>query len=107
MITRKQKQCSTQSSQSGFTIVESLMAVVVAAVLMTAIAPVIVLSAATRVQTSGTGNPSRETYVDGLRGGAIAAPSNTVQLTTSQHFFQNVAALVAPQLAWQVCTALI
>jgi len=54
---------------------------------------------------SGTGNPSRENYVDGLRGGAIAAPSNTVQLTTSP--FQNVAALVAPQLAWQVCTALI
>jgi prepilin-type N-terminal cleavage/methylation domain-containing protein len=94
MITRKHKQCSTQPRQSGFTIVESLMAVVVVAVLMTAIAPVIVLSAATRVQSKRVelATQAAKTYVDGLRSGAIAAPSNTVQLPTSQHFFQNVAA---------------
>jgi len=39
-----------QASQFGFTIVESLMAIVVVAILMTAISPVIILSVATRVQ---------------------------------------------------------
>jgi len=80
MITRKQKQCSTQSSQSGFTIVESLMAVVVA-VLMTAIAPC-GLVGCNQVQSKRVelATQAAKTYVDGLRGGAIAAQATQFNL---------------------------
>lgn len=78
MITHKQQQYSTSSSQSGFTIVESLMAIVVAAILMTAIAPVIVLSVATRVQARRVEIASQavRTYIDGIKSGAIAVPNH-------------------------------
>ncbi len=82
MIKGKQKQSSTQSSQSGFTIVESLMALVVVGILMTAITPVITLSVATRVQARRVelATLAAKTYIDGIRSGAIAAPSHTVSL---------------------------
>lgn len=82
MITFKQKHILAQSSQSGFTIAESLMAMVVAAILMAAIAPVIVLSVATRVQARRIelASQAARAYIDGVRAGTIAAPSSTVTL---------------------------
>ncbi|MEH2382302.1 MAG: hormogonium polysaccharide secretion pseudopilin HpsB [Nostoc sp.] len=41
---------SAQSSESGFTIIESLVAILVVSILLTAIAPVLVMATATRVQ---------------------------------------------------------
>ncbi len=78
MITHKQQQYFTSSSQSGFTIIESLMAIVVAAILMTAIAPVIVLSVATRVQARRVeiATQAVRTYIDGIKSGAITVPNN-------------------------------
>lgn len=93
MITRKKKQRSPQSSQSGFTIVESLMAIVVVAILMTAITPVIVLSVASRVQSRRVEQAAQaaRAYVDGLRTGAIEAPIIKVTKNDSQYLFKNVA----------------
>lgn len=107
MITRKQKQCSTQSSQSGFTIVESLMAIVVVTILMTAIAPVIVLSVASRVQSRRVEQASQaaRAYIDGLRTGAIEAPITKIAPDKSQYLFKEVAAPTsgAPSLANLYC----
>lgn len=73
---RQLKQKSAHSSQSGFTILESLVAIVVVAVLLSAIAPVIVLSVATRVQARRVelGTQAARAYIDGLRSGNIAPP---------------------------------
>ena len=83
-----------QASQFGFTIVESLMAIVVVSILMTAISPVIILSVATRVQARRVelATLAAKAYVNGLRAGTIVAPSTTIQLTPTQYFLQSVAA---------------
>ncbi|WP_193198344.1 hormogonium polysaccharide secretion pseudopilin HpsB [Nostoc sp. MG11] len=77
MIKRKQQQISCLSDQSGFTIIESLVALLVVAILLTAIAPVIVLATATRIQSRRVelATQATKTFIDGLRTGAIAAPS--------------------------------
>ncbi|MBW4685418.1 MAG: hormogonium polysaccharide secretion pseudopilin HpsB [Komarekiella atlantica HA4396-MV6] len=77
MIKRKQQQISCSFDESGFTIIESLVALLVVAILLTAIAPVIVLATATRVQSRRVELATRavKTYIDGVRTGAIAAPS--------------------------------
>jgi len=74
---------------------------------MTAIAHV-VLSAATRVQSKRVelAAQAAKTYVDGLRGGAIAAQTTQFNLLPVSISFKMLP-LLAPQLAWQVCTALI
>lgn len=78
----KIQQSFLQSSQSGFTLIESLMAVVMVGVLMTALSPVIVLSVATRVQARRVelATQAARAYIDGVRTGTIAAPSNTITL---------------------------
>ncbi|OUL19852.1 hormogonium polysaccharide secretion pseudopilin HpsB [Nostoc sp. 106C] len=79
MIHHKQQQASA-SSQSGFTIVESLVAILVASLLLAAIAPVIVLSVATRVQAKRieSATDAAKTYLDGVRSGVITAPSSPI-----------------------------
>ncbi|MBW4662899.1 MAG: hormogonium polysaccharide secretion pseudopilin HpsB [Chroococcus sp. CMT-3BRIN-NPC107] len=105
MITSKQKQLLTLSSQSGFTIIESLMAVIVVAILMTAIAPAIALSVATRVQARRIelASQAARAYVDGVKAGTITAPFYTVTLSevnaTTKVFTSarsNFAAIAAP-----------
>ncbi len=80
MIPRKQKQHPHHSSQAGFTIIESLLAIMVVTLLMVGLAPVIVLSTATRVQARRVerATEAAKTYIDGVRSGAISAPSTTV-----------------------------
>jgi len=77
MIKRKRKHVSSQSSETGFTLIESLLAIIVIAILMTAIAPVIVLSTATRLQAKRVELASKaaSTYMDGVRSGKVKAPS--------------------------------
>ncbi|MEM7554896.1 MAG: hormogonium polysaccharide secretion pseudopilin HpsB [Cyanobacteria bacterium P01_A01_bin.84] len=57
------------SGESGFTIIESLIAIVVVAILMTAIAPVIVFSTATRVQARRVemATQAARSFIDALR----------------------------------------
>ncbi len=82
MIKRKQQQASCPSGESGFTIIESLVALLVAAILLSAIAPVIVLSAATRVQARRVelATQAARAYIDGLRTEAITPPSKPIEL---------------------------
>lgn len=90
MITRK-LQLTAQSSKSGFTIVESLVAIVVVGVLMTAIAPVIALAVGTRVQARRVelATQAARAYIDGIRSGAIAPPTTTVALATSKYILNS------------------
>ncbi|MFN6463335.1 MAG: hormogonium polysaccharide secretion pseudopilin HpsB [Nostoc sp. DedVER02] len=78
----KRKQQIPSSGESGFTIIESLVAIVIVAILLTAIAPVIVISTATRVQSRRVELATQvaKTFIDGIRTGAITAPS-TAALT--------------------------
>ncbi|NJM71512.1 MAG: type II secretion system protein [Scytonema sp. RU_4_4] len=78
MIHQKQQQASP-SSQSGFTIIESLVAVVVVGILLVAIAPVIVFSVATRLQARRVelATNAVQTYIDGVRSGTISPPPIT------------------------------
>jgi prepilin-type N-terminal cleavage/methylation domain-containing protein len=74
---------SFPSSESGFTIIESLIAMVVVVVLMAAIAPAITISVATRVQARRVelAAQSARAYIDGVRSGAISPPAHVVPLT--------------------------
>ena len=78
MINHKQQQTSL-SSQTGFTIIESLVAILVAGILLAAIAPVIVLSVGTRLQARRVelATDTAKTYLDGIRTGTIPAPPST------------------------------
>jgi prepilin-type N-terminal cleavage/methylation domain-containing protein len=69
-------QKSIPTKGSGFTIVECLLAIILVGILMTAIAPVIVLSVATRVQARRVeqATASARSYIDGLQTGAIKPP---------------------------------
>lgn len=65
-----------QSTESGFTIIECLLAIIIVTLLMTAIAPVLALSVATRVQSRRVelATNAARAYIDGLRAGTIPAP---------------------------------
>jgi prepilin-type N-terminal cleavage/methylation domain-containing protein len=65
-----------KSQQDGFTIIESLMAIIVVTILMIAIAPTLALSVANRVQARRVefGTQAARGYIDGVRSGVIPAP---------------------------------
>ena len=78
-MTKRQKQQNlSRSRDSGYTIIESLVAMVVVSVLMIAIAPVMAFSVATRVQARRMelATQAARAYIDGLRTGAIKPPNN-------------------------------
>jgi type II secretory pathway pseudopilin PulG len=67
---------SPSHSEAGFTIIESLLAVIVVGILIVAIGPVIALSAATRIQARRVdwATQAARAYLDGVRSGVIAPP---------------------------------
>jgi prepilin-type N-terminal cleavage/methylation domain-containing protein len=77
MTKRQQQQNLSQSQDGGYTIIESLVAMIVVSVLMIAIAPVMAFSVATRVQARRVelATQAARTYIDALRAGAIANPT--------------------------------
>ncbi|MEH2241420.1 hormogonium polysaccharide secretion pseudopilin HpsB [Nostoc sp.] len=85
MIKRKQQQVSQSSGESGFTIIESLVAIVVVTVLVAAIAPTIVIATATRVQSKRIelATQAARTFIDGVKTGAVTTPATTITLTLS------------------------
>ena len=105
--------CSSfrKNRQAGFTIIESLVAIIVVAVLLGAIAPAIVFSVATRVQARRVelATLAARSYLDGIRTGAIAAPTAKAQLAANQYFLGSVPAPTAGSLncptANAYCTA--
>ena len=76
MLKRQLKKIYSQDNQDGFTIIESLVAVIVLGILMTAIAPTIVISTATRVQSRRVelATLAAGAYIDGVTSGNIPAP---------------------------------
>ena len=73
MTKQKQHPNLSQSRDGGYTIVESLVAMIVVSVLMIAIAPVMAFSVATRVQARRVelATQAARTYIDALRTGAV------------------------------------
>lgn len=63
-------------SESGFTLIESLLAIVVVAILLSSIAPVVVFSVATRVQARRVelATQAARSYIDTLRAEATTPP---------------------------------
>jgi len=74
---QQQKQNLSQSRDGGYTIIESLVAMIVVSVLMIAIAPVMAFSVATRVQARRVELASKAAtaYINALRVGAIKPPN--------------------------------
>jgi type II secretory pathway pseudopilin PulG len=73
MTEQNQHQNLSQSREGGYTIIESLVAMIVVSVLMIAIAPVMAFSVATRVQARRVelATQAARTYIDGLRSQSI------------------------------------
>jgi type II secretory pathway pseudopilin PulG len=68
---------SPPATQSGYTILEGLMAVVVVSVMLLAIGPVIAFSVGTRVQAKRVelATQAARSYIDGVKSEAILAPT--------------------------------
>ncbi len=100
MINYKKLQASP-SNQSGFTIIESLVAVIVVAILMTAISPVIVLSVATRVQSRRVelATDAATAYIDGIKSKKIDPPPSPITGTN-----QNIGSYNPPSVGSLTCT---
>ncbi|MEG4285231.1 hormogonium polysaccharide secretion pseudopilin HpsB [Microcoleus sp. A006_D1] len=81
MTEQKQHQNLSQSRDGGYTIIESLVAMIVVSVLMIAIAPVMAFSVATRVQARRVelATQAAKTYIDGLRSGSIKFNDPTIK----------------------------
>ncbi|MEH1893867.1 MAG: hormogonium polysaccharide secretion pseudopilin HpsB [Nostoc sp.] len=85
MIKRKQQQVSYLSGEAGFTIIESLVAILIVAILLAAIAPTIVIATATRVQSKRVEQATQaaRSFIDGVKSGAVTTPATTITLTQS------------------------
>ncbi|QLE57199.1 hormogonium polysaccharide secretion pseudopilin HpsB [Nostoc sp. TCL26-01] len=73
------------SSEQGFTIVESLVAIIVVGILLVAIAPVLSLSVATRVQSRRVelATQAARSYIDAVRAKKIDSPTaSTADIST-------------------------
>jgi prepilin-type N-terminal cleavage/methylation domain-containing protein len=83
MTKRQQQQNLSQSRDGGYTIIESLVAMIVVSVLMIAIAPVMAFSVATRVQARRVelASQAATAYINALRVGAIKPPPNSSSAT--------------------------
>ena len=79
MNKQRQQQNSPQSRDGGYTIIESLVAMIVVSVLMIAIAPVMAYSVATRVQARRVelATQAARAYIDALRTGAVRPTGST------------------------------
>lgn len=77
MIKLKKTLNLPRSSESGYTIMEGLVAMIMVAGLMSAVAPVIAISVGTRVQARRIelAALAARSYIDGVRAGSIAAPA--------------------------------
>ena len=81
MTKQKQHQNLSQPRDGGYTIIESLVAMIVVSVLMIAIAPVMAFSVATRVQARRTelATQAAKAYINGLRSQSIKFNDTTIK----------------------------
>ncbi len=100
MTKRQQQQNSPQSRDGGYTIIESLVAMIVVSVLMIAIAPVMAFSVATRVQARRMelATQAARAYIDALRTGALRPndPKSPAGFPAPRVTEPNVAKALAP-----------
>ncbi|WP_353931324.1 hormogonium polysaccharide secretion pseudopilin HpsB [Okeanomitos corallinicola TIOX110] len=82
-----------EKTNQGFTILEALVGMVVASILLAAIAPVLIMSTAIRVESKRIEMASQvaRTFIDGVRLGSIAEPTIVSQLSATQNSPRNVA----------------
>ncbi len=84
MMRRKRKRILVARAKrdGGFTIVESLLAIIIVGILLVGIAPVVVLSVATRIQARRVESATQaaRTYIEGTRATSIQAPNSRVFL---------------------------
>jgi prepilin-type N-terminal cleavage/methylation domain-containing protein len=83
------------SNQSGFSLLESLMAVAVVGILMTAILPMMVVTTSSRVQARriDLASQAARSYIDGVRSGTvniIDAPGNLTEYPFAKNVDPNV-----------------
>ncbi|WGV27761.1 hormogonium polysaccharide secretion pseudopilin HpsB [Halotia branconii] len=80
-----QKLSSVKSSESGFTIIESLVAILVATILLAAIAPILVMSTATRVQARRVelATEAAKSFIDAIKSKTVSDPTITTTLAAS------------------------
>ena len=98
MIKRQHSQSSSHKSQeAGYTIIESLVAMIVVSVLMIAIAPVMAFSVATRVQAKRIemATQAAKTYIEALRSGALK-PGGTPKGFPAKSTTPNLEGSLAP-----------
>ncbi|MEQ9626118.1 hormogonium polysaccharide secretion pseudopilin HpsB [Coleofasciculus chthonoplastes] len=102
----KPSQPSTRKNESGFTIIESLVAIIVVTILMIGIAPVIVLAVANRVQAKRVEQATQaaRSYIDGVIAGKIEHPSVMVKDVISKAD-DGLAAQAAPTTGTLTCAA--
>ena len=86
MMKSQPKRLSPPSTQSGFTIIESLLAILIVTALLIGIAPVITLSVATRLQARRVEQATQaaRTYIDGVRSRKIDPPDHLRPLAEVQ-----------------------
>ncbi len=72
-----------QSGESGFTILEALVALIIASIMLIGISPLVVISASARVQARriDLATQAGRSYIDGLRSNSIPPPSTITDLT--------------------------
>lgn len=103
-----QKEQFAPSREGGYTIVESIIAMVVVGVLMTMVAPMIVFSTATRIQARRVelATQAARAYIDWVRvDPATRAPSKTVDLAAGvTNFPDTVSVPATSDLTGQNCT---
>jgi len=75
-------------NSSGYTLLESLMALVVVGILITSVAPMLALTTASRVQARRVDQATQalRSYIDGVRGGALPPPRKFVVLNPNVDF---------------------
>jgi type II secretory pathway pseudopilin PulG len=86
MIPNKDKTGFTPSSESGYTILEGLMAVVVVSVMLLAIGPVIAFSVGTRVQAKRVelATQAGKSYIDKVKSGQIEIDNPALPFKTDK-----------------------
>jgi prepilin-type N-terminal cleavage/methylation domain-containing protein len=97
MMTPKQlKPPSLSSTQSGFTLIECLIAIMVVSILMVGIAPAIVVSVATRVQARRLeqATEAARAYIAGVQTGTINQPLSIAPIAQTSVPGNNVSAFV-------------
>ncbi|MFM7406815.1 MAG: hormogonium polysaccharide secretion pseudopilin HpsB [Cuspidothrix sp.] len=85
MMKLQRHQPIPSTDNSGFTIIESLIGIVIVAILLAFISPVLVLSTAIRVQSKRIEKAAQvaNTFIDGVRTQSIPAPGKIISLTAA------------------------